>query len=398
MICKIKRGHSALLAGNTSQSLYKNVLKELEVIDEGIGWLEKSEYGYRTRSGADIFCVGVNNEGAERRLKGGSIDFLYGDELTTWPRSAYEMSRSRCRGVDINGNLKMMPSLFTTNPDDPMHYVKTELIDGRDENTDYYRFDFSDNPTITQEFIDELSKSFTGVFYRRMILGEWYGDKERLVIPEWGDKEDLLVREIPRPECYEWSGALDPGAKDGTGYVIGHYDFMRGHYVVTGCALDRGLTTDVYAEMIRELEVAKYGNKKPQHRVSDTNLQMIIDFRRLHDIHFMAAHKTDKEANINYVRYLISQERLYIDPSCKDLIRQLRTATWNTGRTSYERNNVDGHYDLLDALVYWCRHADNKNNPYVYYEDPTIKRSTHYYVPQKPISENVRNISSIFGG
>ncbi|MGO2112957.1 MAG: PBSX family phage terminase large subunit, partial [Pseudoclavibacter sp.] len=91
----------------------------------------------------------------------------------------------------------------TTNPDGPRHWLKTEYLDriDRGELPDWRRFHFTmdDNPSLTADYIASLKREYTGLWYRRFILGEWvaaegaiYSDftDQRHVIP-WRDMPPL---------------------------------------------------------------------------------------------------------------------------------------------------------------------------------------------------------------
>jgi len=77
----------------------------------------------------------------------------------------------------------------TTNPDAPMHWLKCdyldraavwirgdgEMVELEDNVIDLARFSFrlEDNETLTAVFVDALSREMTGLWHRRMVLGEW---------------------------------------------------------------------------------------------------------------------------------------------------------------------------------------------------------------------------------
>jgi hypothetical protein len=61
---------------------------------------------------------------------------------------------------------------------------------------------------------------------------------------------------------------------------------------------------------------------------------------------------------------LIAEERIIINPRCKQLIFHLKNATWNKNKTEYERSLDGGHYDLIDALAYLVRNIAYTRNPY----------------------------------
>jgi hypothetical protein len=56
--------------------------------------------------------------------------------------------------------------------------------------------------------------------------------------------------------------------------------------------------------------------------------------------------------------------QIYIHPRCETLIHHLRFGTWNKQRTSFARSPDTGHYDAIDALIYFIRNIDFGKNPF----------------------------------
>jgi len=359
----LPKGSSVIFTGNTNESLYKNVIKELLNIDAGIGSLRYTSNPARitTTRNVEVFCIGMNSEGADKRTQGGSVDFMYMDEPTTYPKSGYDMLLTRCR-KELDGKLVMSPILMTLNPDDEENHVK-HTIDSRGDDTRLWNFDFWDNKIMSQEWIDKQSKLYTGEFHDRMIKGTWTGGKDKRIVPEFDDRH---IKKWKEPIEFEPIGALDPGFQDFTAYCVGYYDFLKAKIVVKGEFIIRGASTPEIAEGIKAI------NKKvfPNHHVgtiwSDTSSQLIYDLRTLHELPVQPTMKDDKDAQLNYLRTLFVQDKIVIDPDCKTGIRHLRAGKWNKKRTSYERSDELGHYDFIDACVYFARNLDTNTNPYPY--------------------------------
>lgn len=122
--------------------------------------------------------------------------------------------------------------------------------------------------------------------------------------------------------------------------------------------------------MIRGKEVEVFTDKltgetqAPYLRISDNNLILINDLQVLHRLTFLATDKDDKEAAVNNLRILIDSGRIIVNPKCKHLVNQLKYATWNKSKKSFDRSLDSGHYDLIDALIYLARNVHFSRNPY----------------------------------
>lgn len=65
-------------------------------------------------------------------------------------------------------------AFWTTNPDSPYHYIKTEYMD-KSDTRDYKVFHFTlfDNPALPEEYIKNITQAYSGLWYKRMIEGLW---------------------------------------------------------------------------------------------------------------------------------------------------------------------------------------------------------------------------------
>jgi hypothetical protein len=225
-----------------------------------------------------------------------------------------------------------------------------------------------DNSGLTKETILEYIKEAGGMestTAKREYFCEDVVDTELAVIPEFNlEKEKEIVRDFERPEYYELYGALDPGFRNYTAYVLGYYDFLEGVIKVEGELLLNKKPTPEIAQGIRELEDKLFPNNKVHVRYSDTEPQVICDLGRYHELYFTPTRKDGKEARINELRKLILDGRILIHPRCTDLILHVKTAIWNDSRTKFLETSDGGHFDLLDALIYLVRNIDVWTNPY----------------------------------
>lgn len=117
--------------------------------------------------GRHILLEGANDAQAEAKIRGLTLQGAYCDEVTKLPHDFWMMLLSRLR--------KAGAKLFaTTNPDAPGHWLKTEYIDRADEiDILVLKFLLDDNTTLPAEYVENIKKEYTGVFYDRFIRGLW---------------------------------------------------------------------------------------------------------------------------------------------------------------------------------------------------------------------------------
>lgn len=117
--------------------------------------------------GRHILLEGANDAQAESKIRGLTLQGAYCDEVTKLPQDFFVMLLSRLR--------KRGAKLFcTTNPDSPSHWLKKDYLDRRDElDILVMKFLLDDNTTLPKEYVENVKKEYTGVFYDRFILGLW---------------------------------------------------------------------------------------------------------------------------------------------------------------------------------------------------------------------------------
>jgi hypothetical protein len=264
-------------------------------------------------------------------------------------------------------------------PAHPYYYLKEKCK----SEGNYVLKTIYDNSSLDEPTIDLYKKECEGDVnssWEREYLCEDVVDKEHAIIPEFTEeRQRKLVCDKDRPEFFVLYGAMDPGFTDMAAYLLGYYDFKSGNYVVEAEFWDEQRNTNEIAKGISDLEKKYFPNHKVYLRFCDTDPRLIADLSILHKIEFAPTRKDNKDAQVNYVRNMVMNERLYIHSRCKNLIRQMRCGVWNDHRSKFARVANEGHFDLLDALVYLLRNIDKHENPYPHPNDNLDKGN--YYIP-----------------
>jgi len=155
-----------LMIGRTERTLAVNIL------DPMVSMLGRRNFDYKIGThkawlyGIPIQLYGASDIRAEGKIRGLTCCGAYGDEMTIWPIGFYKMLMFR---------LSVANAQFfgTTNPDNPMHELKAEFIDNKKIDLNDFHFTLDDNPFLPPSYVSNLKKEYTGLFYKRFILGEW---------------------------------------------------------------------------------------------------------------------------------------------------------------------------------------------------------------------------------
>lgn len=188
------RGGELLMIGRTRDSVWRNMVAPMQnpdlfglLSDQVIG-----NYGAPTVKvlGRTIHVMGASDAKAERVLRGMTVAGALVDEVTTLPEEFFTqlLGRMSVKGAQLFG---------TTNPDSPAHWLKRKFIDrigvGIGKLQDWARWSFTidDNPSLEPEYVASIKSEFTGLWYRRFILGEWVA-AEGAVYDMWAPERHVI--------------------------------------------------------------------------------------------------------------------------------------------------------------------------------------------------------------
>jgi hypothetical protein len=350
----------------------------------------KQEKCFYFKNGSIIQIEGTD-EGNAEKLRGTASHLSILDEAGFMDDLDYVMNDILLpQALTTNGKLL----IASTPPNSPAHpFIK--LISDAQKHDAYIKKtildavkDIENDPPLLKkrlnlEVINEIKESVGGensATWRREFLCELAVDLSSAVIPEFNEEvEKNSVIEWVKPERFDTYVAMDLGFVDYTGVIFAYLDFRANKLVIEDELWMNGqqVTTKNLADKIREKEIQLWTDPKTNIlqptflRVSDNDLITLNDLYRLYHIQFIPTRKDDLDTAINEVRYKVSAGQIIIHPRCKNLIYQLKTATWTKNRKTFARSEEAGHFDLIAALVYLVRNVQWQKNPYPsIYSDP----------------------------
>lgn len=142
---------------------------------------------------------------SEYRIRGLTVGCILSDELTMIPEDFFSQLVAR---MTRNGS-KMYA---TTNPDSNRHWLKKNWID--EGKIRVIQMVFDDNPTLG-ELVKERNRAlFSGVFFRRMVEGEW-AEAEGLIYSRYTEIDE------PNPKhMIRYDVGIDYGTSSTTAFVL----------------------------------------------------------------------------------------------------------------------------------------------------------------------------------
>ena len=361
-------------------------------------------------NGSEIQLAGTDAGNAEN-LRGTTALLCIVDEAGFCDDLKYVVDSILFPTTTTTGGKIVMAS--TPNYYDPSHdfheyYVKPAMAD----NT-IIKFTIDQSPLIGEAEMRRILNKYPGgrenPQFKCEYLCELIADSSSFVVPEFHDKEKVIVRsDFDIPMAYDAYVSMDIGFKDLTVALFVIYDFKNSRALILDELVMHGpsMTTSALAKQLDAKEKETFKTREnypiePYMRVADNDLKLINDLHREHGLMFFATKKDNREAAINALRMWVAEERVIIHPRCKNLIYHLKLAQWNKARTDFLRLKDDiaagvkgGHCDSIPALYYLIRNIQVHKkpegfDPIVSYLDP--RRNKH-----ANLSDNAKTLLNMF--
>lgn len=161
--------------GKTTATLQRNVLNDLFDIvgPRNYKWLNRMQ-GELKVFGRRIYCFGANNEDAESKIRGATFAGALCDEVNLYPQSVFNQLMAR---MSVAGAM----CFCNCNPDSPYHWFNTDYICNADiTDKKIWKFTMDDNLSLDPDYVRSLKQMYKGVWYERMILGNWVAAEGRV--------------------------------------------------------------------------------------------------------------------------------------------------------------------------------------------------------------------------
>ena len=341
-------GRQFALCGKTVGALRRNLLTELVPCLRRIG-MEVREN--RSANSLTVVYAGHRNQfllfggkdaSSAALIQGSTLAGLLLDETALMPRAFVEQAVARC---SVRGSRLW----FNCNPEGPEHWFYKEWIE-KAESRGALRLHFTmeDNPGLPPEIRQRYERLYTGVFYRRFVLGEWAA-AQGLVYDFFDPDKDAA--EVPDGPFSAWRvsvdyGTVNPlsmglwGEKNGVWYRVEevYYDSRRE---------GRQKTDAEYAEMREQLAAGR----DIQRVIVDPSAASFIETLRRKGWQVMKA-DNDVADGIRVTADLLRQRRIVLCRPCRDCLREMALYCWDerSGRDAPRKE----HDHAMDEMRYFA--------------------------------------------
>ena len=380
-------GQNFAMCGKTIGSFRRNVLFWLKLMLRSRGYrvtdhradnLVEISRGQVTNY---FYIFGGKDERSQDLIQGITLAGLFCDEVALMPESFVNQATGRC---SVTGSKYW----FNCNPDGPYHWFKVNWIDkaigylgkvktakireeaeqaGRDPELKkvlYVHFTMDDNLSLSEEIKARYRSMYTGVFFKRYIMGLW--SMAEGIIYDMFDPDKHTVDTEALAAAYEartgysfWTGeryvSCDYGTQNPTAFLLWEKGedkkwYCRREYYYSGREKGRQKTD---AEFSADLKTWLSGLEIRAVILDPAAASFKAQLEK--DGFKVKKAKNDVLDGIRFVATLLNQGSIFIDKSCENLVKEFASYIWDAKAAEKgEDKPVKDHDHALDAFRYFC--------------------------------------------
>lgn len=350
-----------IIAGQSVSSIRQNILDSLIDFAKRVGYFVHQDRNNNTvifRLGDnwnEFILFGDPNKSAKDHVAGISTSGCLLDEATRMDEPFVNMVTSHCnvKRKNDDGVVISRPKVWMDcNPSVPVHFIKTEWLDKtKEKNGLNIHFRLTDNPSLDKNQIKQYESFYSGVFYRRDILGEW-ATSDALVFNTFDNKSQVInyqqFLKMTKDHHLTYFVGQDFGFEHFNSIVLMAADENNNNYVIKEIT-DQHKLMSVHIHTIQRI-YDRYG-KIPVY-CDSANPDKIQSLRDAG----INAQNADKRVmpGVEYLCGLINTHHFYVvGENTNHLLNDIYKFHWNpkTGKPQTSSGN-DDDYDATDAARY----------------------------------------------
>lgn len=340
-------GQTFAICGKTIESLRRNIIVHLrDWIPEDLEIVERRADNKLIISDGcghenTFYMFGGRDESSYTLVQGITLAGALLDEVALMPRSFVEQVMGRC---SVEGS----KFWFNCNPEGPEHWFYKEwVLKHKEKNMLHVHFTMEDNLSLAESIRARYENQFSGVFYRRYILGEWCV-AEGLIYDFFG--EEQLTDEEPERGDYYISvdyGTLNPFSA-GLWCWDGKVGTRVNEFYYSGRDEKRQKTDEEYYQDLEALA----GDLHIQYVVVDPSAASFIECIRRHGRFSVRKANNDVLDGIRLTSRLLKSGRMKIHRKCKDARREFGLYRWDEKQTVDKPIKENDH--AMDEIRYFA--------------------------------------------
>lgn len=336
------------ICGKTIVSLRRNVVATLLPILKDLGFtyeekLTKNEIIVRFGGKENRFHLfGGKDESSASFIQGSTFAGVLLDEVALMPRSFVEQAMARCSVTDSK-------IWFNCNPEGAWHWFYKEWIRKAEErNALYIHFTMEDNPSLSRKIIRRYQRMYSGIFYRRFVLGEWVAAQGRV----YDFFDESYVKAVPEGPFEHYVISCDYGTSNPSSFGLwalqrGVWYRIREYYYEARRVGIQKTDAEYVQEMIRLADGLPI-----RMVVADPSASSFIAALRQAGFTVMKA-ENSVLSGIRKTADMLKNGEIVICEGCKGAIEEFSMYCWDESRQDGQDAPKKIHDHAMDEIRYF---------------------------------------------
>lgn len=338
---------SFAICGKTISSLKRNVLDSLLPAVAEFGFevdykVSKNLLTLRHEKNCNKFYLfGGKDEGSAALIQGMTLCGVMFDEVALMPRSFVEQALARC-------SKEGSKFWFNCNPDNPLHWFYREWVEkAKKKRALYLHFTMKDNPSLSEKVKKRYENLYSGVFYKRFVLGEWVAGSG-LIYPMF---DECLHVKKNIPPCEKYYVSVDYGTVNPTSF--GLWGFSNGtwyridEYYHDSKVAGFQKTDEEYFFDLQTL----CGNLPIENVIVDPSAASFMAVVRANGKYRVVPAVNGVLDGIRKVSSALKSNKIKFSAKCKDTIREFKTYSWSESGADIPKKENDHAMDDIRYFV-----------------------------------------------
>lgn len=346
-------GQNFGMCGKTIGSFRRNVLFWLKLM------LKSRGYGVTDHRADNLVIItkgdtenyfyifGGKDERSQDLIQGITLAGCFFDEVALMPQSFANQATGRC---SVDGS----KFWFNCNPDGPYHWFKTEWIDKKEEKQLLYlHFTMDDNLSLSEKIKERYRNMYSGVFFKRYILGLWVVAEG--VIYDMFEPAKHVINTLQGLIRTEYYVSCDYGTQNATVFLLwckgidGKWICCKEYYH-SGREEEKQKTDVEYAD---DLEKWLDGIKPKRIIIDPSAASFIAELKKRK--YSIKKAKNDILDGIRYVATLLMREEIGIYKECTNTLQEFASYRWDEKASQRGEDKPIKQADhCMDAVRYFC--------------------------------------------
>lgn len=340
------------MCGKTIGSFRRNVLSVLKLMLRSRGYKVKDHRAdnmvvVQYKGKVNYFYIfGGKDERSQDLIQGITLAGVLFDEVALMPESFVNQATGRC---SVDGS----KFWFNCNPDGPFHWFKTNWIDKiKEKNMLYLHFTMKDNLSLTEKVRKRYEGLYSGVFYRRYILGLWVV-AEGIIYDMFSESRHVVESSTAAADA-KYYVSCDYGTQNATVFLLwqgsGEKWCCIDEYYYSGREEETQKTDNAYAD-----DLARFiSDREIESIVIDPSAASFITLLKERGFRVRKA-RNDVLDGIRYTGTQLNMGNITFLKKCKNTIQEFGSYVWDSKACERgEDKPLKQHDHAMDAVRYFC--------------------------------------------